>query len=205
MKINATTADLHAVAEALKFSAIIDDRAPRADKARIAAWAEMVQRHNLTECDLLDGVQDFYDSPSDRAIQVGDLIHYARQARTRRLSKDQEKRQAEITAAGDQKAADAVAAVASGFSFGRAKRTPRLEKAELGLQCAVGAVEAKAAIREYLDARKVAGKAPVRPGGATPAARKALADAAARAGGERGSTGLSQGSTGHHNAQTGQR
>lgn len=184
MKLNATPETVRAVAEALELAAFLDDRVGHSDPNRIKAWAEQVQRHNLTTSDLLDGVQDFHDSPHDRSMQVGDLIHHARQARSRRLAKDQEQRQREIAAAGDQKAAEAMTAVASGLSFGRAKRTPRLEKAELGLQCAIGAAESKSAIREYLDARKAAGKAPVRPGAATRQGRQTL-EAVGRARGVR--------------------
>ena len=161
MKINATAAELQSIAEVLKLAAIIDDRAPRADKARIAAWAEQVHRHNLTEGDLLDGVQDFYDSPSERAIQVGDLIHHARNAKRRRLTRDDDTRHAEIAAAGDRKTADEVAGVVAGMTMGRpVKRTEWVKKAEASLQCCSTGAEARAAIKDYLQARKAAGPAP---------------------------------------------
>jgi hypothetical protein len=81
MNLEATDAEVLAVAEVLKLSALLDDRAPRADKSRIAAWAEQIHRHHFTEPVLLDAVQAFYDSPSDHAIQIGDLIQHAKQVR----------------------------------------------------------------------------------------------------------------------------
>jgi hypothetical protein len=82
VKINATEAALHAVAEALQLAALLDDRAPKADKGRIGAWAEQLQRHNFTDTDLrggilLDVVQNYYDHPSERPIGIGDLVDRA--------------------------------------------------------------------------------------------------------------------------------
>jgi hypothetical protein len=100
--INATEETLRAVAETLKLAALLDDRVAQPDKARIAAWAEQVQRHNLSREDLLTGLQAFYDGPSDHAITIGDLIHQARHAkrdRTERESdEEREARQARMDA-----------------------------------------------------------------------------------------------------------
>ena len=86
--VTATTEDLTNAAEALKLAAILDDRAPKADKARITGWGEQIHRHHLGREDLLDGLQRFYDSPSDRAIAIGDLIAHARACRRDRTERE---------------------------------------------------------------------------------------------------------------------
>ena len=78
MNLNASPDTVRAVTQVFKLAGILDDRVTHPDKARIAAWSEQVQRHGLAESDLLDGLQAFYDGPSERAIQIGDLIHHAR-------------------------------------------------------------------------------------------------------------------------------
>ena len=86
MNLNATPETVTAVAQVLKMAAILDDRMGQPDKARIIAWAEQVHRHKLIEADMLDGLQAYYDRPSDRAIGVGDLIHHAKTARRNRVA-----------------------------------------------------------------------------------------------------------------------
>lgn len=86
MNINATPETLRAVAQVLKMAAILDDRVAQPDKARIVGWAEQVQRHNLTEDDLLDGLQKYYDQ-ADRPIGIGDLIIHARATKRDRLER----------------------------------------------------------------------------------------------------------------------
>ncbi|MCT7373215.1 hypothetical protein [Mycolicibacterium llatzerense] len=88
MNINATQEELEGIAEVLKLAAILDDRAPRADKARIVAWAEQIHPHKIGTDDLLAGLQSYYDSPSERAMQIGDLIHHAKTARQIRTSRE---------------------------------------------------------------------------------------------------------------------
>lgn len=88
MSINASPETVAAVAETLKLAALLDDRITPSDKARIAAWAEQIHRHNLSRDDLLDAVQAFYDQPSAQAIGVGDLIKHARTIRRDRLNRD---------------------------------------------------------------------------------------------------------------------
>ncbi len=88
MNVNASEATLHAITEALKLAALLDDRASRPDKARIAAWAEQVEPYRFTETDLLDGVRDFYNSPHDYPISVGDLIARARVIRQDRRMRE---------------------------------------------------------------------------------------------------------------------
>jgi hypothetical protein len=152
--INATEAELRAITEVLKLAAILDDRAPSADRARIAAWAEQIHRYRLERVDLLDGLQAFYDGPSERAIAIGDLVHHARRAKTGRLDKEaddvREDRQQEF----DIKAADEIHDLATTAVMGPVtNRTPRLIKAENALQCCTNKREAQAAIREYFAAK----------------------------------------------------
>ena len=82
--INASPDTVRAITKTFQLAGILDDRCAQPDKARIAAWAEQVERHKLHESDLLDGLQAFYDSPSERAIQIGDLIHHEARALERK-------------------------------------------------------------------------------------------------------------------------
>lgn len=159
--LNAAPDTIRAVTKVFELAAILDDRCAQPDKARLAAWSEQVHRHRLTESDLLDGLQAFYDTPSERAIQVGDLIHHARHAKTRRLEKESDDAREERQEALDLKAADDIRTVAGGMITGPTKnRTPRLMAAENALQCVVDKATAVAAIREYLAAKAEARKPP---------------------------------------------
>lgn len=86
--INATPETVRAVGNAIGRAALFDDRITEGDSARIAAWAEAVERHNLDPTDLLDAVTSYYSTPRDRAILVGDLIQHARNARQDRAQRD---------------------------------------------------------------------------------------------------------------------
>ncbi|ARG91422.1 hypothetical protein [Mycobacterium kansasii] len=152
MTINASPATVRAVTKAFQLAGILDDRCAQPDKARIAAWAEQVERHKLTEPDLLDGLQAFYDSPSERAIQIGDLIHHARIIRRDRNEREEAAEQAARLKVHDQQAVDGISGVAA--VMGPVKnRTPRLVKAELALQCASGKREVLAAMSEWTAAK----------------------------------------------------
>lgn len=159
MNIDATEDELRAAAEVLKLAAILDDRAPSADKPRIAAWAEQIHRHRLERRDLLDGLQAYYDSPSERAIQIGDLIHHARRVRRDRNEREAEsirERRAELC---DAKAADDMHALAASVELGPvANRSERLTAAENALQSCTTKTEAQKAIHEYFTAKKEARK-----------------------------------------------
>lgn len=159
MNINATEEDLHNTAETLKLAAILDDRAPRADKARIAAWAEQIHRRKLIRDDLLDGLQAFYDSPSDRPIGIGDLIHHARAAKRTRLEREEdaerEARQERLAAKADDEL-NLRTVMADAISARIQNRTERLAAAELALENCHGKRECSSAIREYCAARSEA-------------------------------------------------
>jgi hypothetical protein len=157
MNIDATETDLRAVSEVLKLAAILDDRAPAADKTRIAAWAEKVHKHRLQRDDLLDGLQAFYDEPRDRAIGIGDLLAHARRIKRDRLDREadaeRDRRRAEL----DPKAVDEMQMFAAGVVTGPSSvMTDRMVAAERGLQCAVDKRSAQESIREYFAAKREA-------------------------------------------------
>jgi hypothetical protein len=153
--INATPATVRAVSAALQLASLLDDRAPRPDKPRVAAWAEQIERHALTEPDLLDAVQAFYDAPSDHAIAVGELIHHGRRIKRDRLDREADQEREQRQQALDLKAEpDTIHAITAGaFTGPTANRTERLVKAETALQCAVDKRSAQEAIAEYLAAK----------------------------------------------------
>ena len=89
MKLDATPETVAAIAQVLKLAGYLDDKIGQPDKGRIMAWSEQVQRHNLAEADLLDGLQAYYDGSHDgRPIGVGDLIQHAKVARQVRQGRE---------------------------------------------------------------------------------------------------------------------
>lgn len=155
--INASPQTVRAVAEAMQLAALLDDRLGHTDDARITAWAEQIQRHQLERGDLLDGVQAFYDSPSERAIQIGDLIHHARQRRRDRNEREAEEQREQRDAALEAKGADDMRELMAGAVMGPVtNRTERLVRAENALQCVTNQREAMQAIGEYFEAKREA-------------------------------------------------
>lgn len=159
MNLNASPDTVRAVTQVFKLAGILDDRVTHPDKARIAAWSEQVQRHGLAESDLLDGLQAFYDGPSERAIQIGDLIHHARIVRRNRLDKEVDDERDTRRSAVDAKAADDLRALTAEAISGRVNDTPRVKAARAALDDCRGKAESQAAIREYFDAKIAARKA----------------------------------------------
>lgn len=157
--INATPETVRSVAEAMQLAALMDDRVGHVDDARVAAWSEQIERHKLTKSDLLDGVQAFYDNPSDRALQVGDLIFHARKIRRDRNEREAEEERRRRDERLSIKASDEWPALAAGVVMGPTKkRTKRLDDAELALQTCHGKRESVAAITEYFAAKTAARK-----------------------------------------------
>lgn len=157
--INASQDTVRSITKVFQLAGILDDRCSQPDKARIAAWAEMVERHKLTEPHLLDGLQAYYDGPSDRAIQIGDLIHHSRQIRRDRNEREAEHQREQRAAITDTKAADDMRILAAGIPLGPTKnRTQRLTDAEAALQCCTNKRESITAIREYFAAKTEARK-----------------------------------------------
>lgn len=162
MKLDAAPETVAAIAQVLKLAGYLDDKIGQPDKGRIMAWSEQVQRHNLAEADLLDGLQAYYDGSHDgRPIGVGDLIQHAkvaRQVRQGRESKaEREARQAALDAIKPEP--DETRALMAGFIPGPApNRTDRLKAAEDALHTCVDRKTSMAAIREYFAAKKDAQK-----------------------------------------------
>lgn len=155
--IDATPETIRAVTEAFKLASFLDDRIGHPDRYRIAAWSEQAQRHNLTESDLLHGVENFHDQSSDRAMQCGDLIDHARAVRRERLRVEREARIAADEATVNKVAADEIFSLAGDVTFGPPKqRTERLAAAEAALQVANTKEKAQSAICEYFAAKKAA-------------------------------------------------
>lgn len=153
MNVDATHDELAAIAEVLKLAAILDDRAPKADKSRIVAWAEQIHRHQLGREDLLDGLQAFYDQPQERAIAIGDLIQQAKRIRRDRLEREEGAARERHEAIADSKAADDMSRFSAAALSGPVEnRTPRLRAATEALQECDGKAECIPAIREYLAA-----------------------------------------------------
>ncbi|AMS02076.1 hypothetical protein BJD70_gp58 [Mycobacterium phage Panchino] len=154
LRINASVETIEAVTQVLKMAAILDDRVSQGDPARLGAWAEQVERHKLTESDLLDGLQAYYDAPSDRAIGIGDLIHHARTAKRVRVDRESAAEREARRERLDLKAApEETAAIAAAVTLGPVEPTDRLEVAKQRLQTCVDRGSAIAAIREYFAAK----------------------------------------------------
>lgn len=158
MNIDATEEDLRTAAEALKLAAILDDRAPKADKARIAAWAEKLHAHRLGRTDVLDGLQAFYDHPSERAIAIGDLIAHARAARRDRAEREENTHWQTHYQYRDQQAIDDLRELSADFLTGRVNDTPRLKAARNLVYTCRTRTEAIEAIREFFAAKQQARK-----------------------------------------------
>jgi hypothetical protein len=158
-KIDASPETIRAVTRAFELACLLDDRVAHPDKASIAAKAEQVERHKLQEPDLLDGVQMFYDTPSDRPIQIGDVIHYGRLARQNRTSKEADADREQRRVVHDTKAAGFIHDISRqvsppALSPGEpVNPTARLQAAKHRLQTCRGKYESIDAIREYFAAK----------------------------------------------------
>lgn len=152
---------IRAVAKVLRYAAFLDDRVAGADQGRIKAWASQIERHGLTEIDLMAGLQRHYDAQHERAIGIGDLITHSKQARRDRNESEgnaqREARQAHLDAI--KPAPEDTQAVAAAFTAGPVtSKTQRLTDAEHELQRCNGKRESMAAIKEYLAAKADAQK-----------------------------------------------
>jgi hypothetical protein len=79
--IQATPAVIKATVLAMGRAAIYDDFFTHPDKARVAAWAEAIQRYELDAPELLDAVTTFYGATPQGRLTVGELIRVARASR----------------------------------------------------------------------------------------------------------------------------
>ncbi|AVJ50263.1 helix-turn-helix DNA binding protein [Mycobacterium phage Mendokysei] len=153
--VNADPETISAVTQCLKLASALDDRVGGPDAARIVAWSEQIQRHKLSEDDLLAGLQDFYDQPHDRPLGVGDLIAAARaHRRIRSQNVPAERFEARGDALSEPAEIAAVVAPALQTAMGPVGRTTeRLERAREALQTCYGYRACSEAIREYHAAR----------------------------------------------------
>lgn len=95
-EIAASQASVRAAAAAWSRARIYDDKLGEPDKARLAAWAESIDRWKLDAPDLLEGANVFYEgNTTGRTIGIGDLLHHARESRRMRAERE---RMAEVHA-----------------------------------------------------------------------------------------------------------
>ncbi|NEW27273.1 hypothetical protein [Nocardia cyriacigeorgica] len=88
-EIAASDAAMRAAAAAWSRARIYDDKLGDPDAARLAAWAESIDRWELGTPDLLEGVIRYYESETEgRTIGIGDLLHHARESRRQRAERD---------------------------------------------------------------------------------------------------------------------
>jgi predicted ATP-grasp superfamily ATP-dependent carboligase len=159
VNLKASPETIRAVADALKLAAFLDDRVAQADAHRVAAWSEQIERHRLTPDDLLDGVQAFYDKPSDRPIGIGDLIHHARIVKRDRLDREEDAERDRRRAEQDDRVNDEIDAFMADAITSRVKdKTKRLTAAEEALQTCEGKHECQAAIKEFVGAKTEASR-----------------------------------------------
>ncbi|MEU0871629.1 hypothetical protein [Nocardia brasiliensis] len=88
-EIAATETAMRAAAAAWSRARIYDDKLGDPDAARLAAWAESIQRWELDTPDLVEGVMRYYEANTEgRTIGIGDLLHHAREHRRQRAERD---------------------------------------------------------------------------------------------------------------------
>lgn len=124
MNLDATPDTVRAIVQVFKLAGILDDRAPQPDKARIAAWAEQAQRHNLVESDLIGAVHDFYDQPHDQPVGIGYLIAAGRSRKRDRLDRESKDALEARQGATDERLGLSIAALAEKLSV------PKLDGSE---------------------------------------------------------------------------
>lgn len=68
---------------------IYDDKLGEPDAARIALWAESIAKWELDAPDVLSAVTAYYEGEKfGRTIQIGDLLHHAREIRRDRAERE---------------------------------------------------------------------------------------------------------------------
>lgn len=147
---------VRAVGKVLKLAAILDDRMSAPSPERVAAWSAQVQRHDLLEADLLDGLQDFYDGSHDHAIGIGDLITAAKARRRDRNQREETEARERRQQWQDQRTADEITALTHNaipdhvtVPAPSGRPLSRLDRARLALQTCVGRAECQPAMAEY--------------------------------------------------------
>lgn len=88
-EIAASDRSMRAAAAAWSRARIYDDKLGEPDAARLAAWAESVERWKLDAPDLIEGVMRYYEGETHgRTIGIGDLLHHARESRRQRAERE---------------------------------------------------------------------------------------------------------------------
>ncbi|MBF6326799.1 hypothetical protein IU451_30340 [Nocardia cyriacigeorgica] len=88
-EIAASDAAMRAAAAAWSRARIYDDKLGDPDAARLAAWAESIDRWELDTPDLLEGVIRYYEGDTEgRTIGIGDVLHHARESRRQRAERE---------------------------------------------------------------------------------------------------------------------
>lgn len=88
-EIAASQSVMRGAAAAWSRARIYDDKLGDPDKARLAAWAESIQRWDLDTPDLVEGVMRYYEAETEgRTIGIGDLLHHARENRRQRAERE---------------------------------------------------------------------------------------------------------------------
>ena len=88
MNIDAHPETIRMAAAALSRAALFDDRVTDGDAARIAAWAEAMEPHQLPQADVLAAVTAHYQAAGADTMRVGDLIQGARSIRRDRAERE---------------------------------------------------------------------------------------------------------------------
>lgn len=98
-EIAASQDAMRAAAAAWSRARILDDKLGDPDAARLAAWAESIERWRLLDVpDLVEAVMRFYEAETEgRTIQIGDLLHHGREIRRQRAERE---KAAEVITAG---------------------------------------------------------------------------------------------------------
>jgi len=87
--IAASQKSMRAAAAAWSRARIYDDKLGDPDTARLAAWAESIERWRLDAPDLLEGVNAYYEgNTANQTIGIGNLLHHAREARRLRAERE---------------------------------------------------------------------------------------------------------------------
>ena len=86
--INADAESIRTAGDAWGRARIYDDKLGEPDAARIALWAESISRWKLGAPDVLGGVTRYYEKPGVPTIQIGDMLHHAREIRRDRAERE---------------------------------------------------------------------------------------------------------------------
>lgn len=88
-EIAASPEAIRAATAAWQRARFLDDKLGEPDPGRIAAWAEIIQKWQLSAADAVAGVDRYYEGETaGRIIQIGNLLHHAREVRHQRAERE---------------------------------------------------------------------------------------------------------------------